>query len=254
MVVLGPRYNLKYKFMHALPNKTALFSFFISCLFLVFCGNTQNVKNVSVQEFKALIASGKGIVLDVRSPQEVAQGHIENASVLNFYDDNFESKLAFIQKDKPVYVYCKSGGRSGKAAKLLSKLGQYEVYNLSDGLMAWEKANLPLVAKADIVDEHIKSFSISDFDSLLQVHQKVLVDFHTQWCVPCRKMVPIVAALEVELKEQVFVLRIDLDQSKDLADKYNITSVPTFLLFNNAAEVWRQAGLMTKEALVEQIH
>ncbi len=67
-------------------------------------------------------------------------------------------------------------------------------------------------------------------------------------------MVPIVDALEVELKEQVFVLRIDLDQSKDLADKYKIVSVPTFLLFNNAAEVWRQAGLMTKEALVEQIH
>ena len=109
--------------MRALLNKTALFSFFISSLLFVFCGNTQNVKNISVQEFKTLIASGKGIVLDVRSPQEVAKGQIENASVLNFYDDDFESKLAFIQKDKPVYVYCKSGGRSGQAAQFLSSHG-----------------------------------------------------------------------------------------------------------------------------------
>ena len=178
MAVLGPRYSLKFKFMRALLNKTALFSFFISCLLLVFCGNTQNVKNVSVQEFKTLIASGKGIVLDVRSPQEVAKGQIENTSVLNFYDDDFESKLAFIQKDQPVYVYCKSGGRSGKAAKLLSKLGQYEVYNLSGGLMAWEKANLPLVAKADIVDEHIKSFSISDFDYSISRFCRFQIRFH----------------------------------------------------------------------------
>ena len=215
---------------------------------------TQTIEVVAPKAmYEILLKDPSAQLVDVRTKDEFAVSHLKDAQNICVTDNDFKQKVAFLDRSKPVYVYCKSGGRSGKTAKLLSKLGQYEVYNLSGGLMAWEKANYPIVAMADIADEHIKSFSISDFDSLLQVHQKVLVDFHTQWCVPCRKMVPIVDALEVELKEQVFVLRIDLDQSKDLADKYNITSVPTFLLFNNAAEVWRQAGLMTKDALVEQV-
>ncbi len=234
-------------------NKITAIILLISSLVFTFCGNTQTIKNVSAQEFKVLVASGNGIVLDVRTPEEVASGKIENASTLNYYDKDFESKLAFIQKDKPVYVYCKSGGRSSKAAKILTELGQFEVYNLSGGMRAWEKAKLPVVASSVVKDAHIKSLSVAEFDALLKTNKKVLVDFHTQWCVPCRKMVPIINELEESLKDQVFIIRIDLDQSKALTEKYNIASVPTFLLFTDGAEVWRQAGIMSKQELLKQL-
>ena len=79
------------------------------------------IEDLSVNEFKALVDSGEGILLDVRTPKEVAQGMIPGASLLNIYDENFERKLNFMQKDKPIYVYCRSGGSSSQAAKTMSK-------------------------------------------------------------------------------------------------------------------------------------
>ena len=57
------------------------------------------IEDLSVQEFKAFVDSGEGILLDVRTPEEVAQGKIPGASVINIYDENFERKLNFMQKD-----------------------------------------------------------------------------------------------------------------------------------------------------------
>jgi len=57
----------------------------------------------------------------VRTPDEVADGYIKNASTINLYDDDFIAKINLIQKDKQIYVYCKSGGRSSKATELMKK-------------------------------------------------------------------------------------------------------------------------------------
>ena len=77
------------------------------------------IKNVDAATFKELIEKEDGIVLDVRTPEEVANGHIPNASTINIYDEDFEAKINMMQKDKTIYVYCKSGGRSSQAAQLL---------------------------------------------------------------------------------------------------------------------------------------
>ena len=74
-----------------------------------------------------------------RTPEETSLGQINNASTLNFYGDSFEDKLKLIQKNKTVFVYCRSGGRSIKAAKLLLELGQHKVYNLKGGIEAWSQ-------------------------------------------------------------------------------------------------------------------
>jgi len=84
-------------------------------------------------------------LIDVRKPDEFASGHIENAVNMNFYDEDFEAQIKNLDKDKDVYIYCRSGGRSGKAAKQLEELGFTKVYDLEGGILNWEKQNLPLV-------------------------------------------------------------------------------------------------------------
>lgn len=95
-------------------------------------------KVLSSQEFKDKhAAGGESHLLDVRTPEEVAQGQIAGATNINFYDDNFEEQITGLDKNKPVFVYCKSGGRSGKASALFQKLGFKEIYDLKGGYTAW---------------------------------------------------------------------------------------------------------------------
>lgn len=98
------------------------------------------VENVEVKEFKTLVASKKGQLLDVRTPQEWESGIIEGATKINYFDKEFQAQLKKLDKNKPVYVYCATGGRSGKTAKQMEKMGFKKVYNLNGGITAWKAA------------------------------------------------------------------------------------------------------------------
>ena len=98
------------------------------------------IKDVNVQVFSELIAAGEGEVLDVRTPEEWAEGSIKGATKMNFFDSDFNAQLEKLDKSKPIYVYCKAGGRSGKAAKQMNKMGFTTVYNLVGGITAWNSA------------------------------------------------------------------------------------------------------------------
>ena len=106
--------------------------------------NSQSFTELSPKEFKSAFEKEDAILLDVRTPQEVNGGTIENASTIDYYDADFAKKVAKIQKDKTVYVYCNSGGRSSKAAKVLLNSGQARVVNLKGGIMSWQANQLPL--------------------------------------------------------------------------------------------------------------
>jgi len=97
------------------------------------------IKNIDSPTFKKLMESGQGLVLDVRTPQEVAQGYIPEASVIDIYDRNFEDKIKALPKDKEIYVYCTSGVRSMQAAKILQKNGFDKIYNLGGGIIDWQR-------------------------------------------------------------------------------------------------------------------
>ena len=102
-------------------------------------------RNVSVNEFQQLIEEkNNAILLDVRTPNEVAQGIIENANKIDFYDENFKAKLDELDKSKPVLVYCRSGRRSAIAMSTMRELGFKEVYNLQSGIIGWAEAGLEL--------------------------------------------------------------------------------------------------------------
>lgn len=110
---------------------------------LVSCGqSTETIsRNVTVEEFKKLKDEQEGILLDVRTPEEFANGHIPGAVNINFYDEDFKNKLQELDSTQAVYVYCAKGGRSSKSMKDLADLGFNRVYNLSGGYTAWKEVH-----------------------------------------------------------------------------------------------------------------
>ena len=107
------------------------------------------VQHLDAQAFAAAaLQDGKPkatlTLLDVRTPGEVAEGHLPGATVIDISDAAFMDKASALPKDKPVYVYCRSGARSARAASQLVKMGFPGVYNLSGGIMGWSRAGLPV--------------------------------------------------------------------------------------------------------------
>jgi rhodanese-related sulfurtransferase len=98
--------------------------------------------------FKKQIKKKRKIqLLDVRTPEEYAEGHLKNAQNLNFHNENFKSQIAQLNKKKPIYLYCRSGGRSGKTATMLKEMGFTQVYDLQGGITQWKNEKLPIETK-----------------------------------------------------------------------------------------------------------
>lgn len=96
--------------------------------------------DVNVEDFAALIdTSDLGFLMDVRTDAEFIEGHLKGATQLNFYEASFETSLDAMDKNIPVFIYCRSGGRSGKAAKKMKEKGFKSVYNLEGGIIAWQR-------------------------------------------------------------------------------------------------------------------
>jgi phage shock protein E len=113
----------------------------ISLLFLLSCGasaQSQDYKNLNVADFMTEIQERKYIqLLDVRTAQETDQGIIPGADKIDFYSETFKKELSELDKDTPLYIYCRSGGRSAKASAIAHELGFKEVYNLLGGYTAY---------------------------------------------------------------------------------------------------------------------
>lgn len=128
-----------------------LFLLFSAVLFIQ-CGSSEQkdlpngakAADISVEQFAAQMNAENAIILDVRTPEEVAKGKIAGALEMDFYSDDFNEQIATLDKNKAIYVYCASGGRSGKTMSRMSDMGFMEVYNLEGGMGAWLGANMPI--------------------------------------------------------------------------------------------------------------
>ena len=105
---------------------------------LFFPEKMDNVKVLSPENFKHKITSGVPVLLDVRTQREFQQGHIEGARNLDiFQTGKFQSQCELLNRDQPVYLYCRSGNRSRKASRILTKMGFREIYDLKGGILNW---------------------------------------------------------------------------------------------------------------------
>jgi len=89
-----------------------------------------------------------------------------------------------------------------------------------------------------------------NFETIINDSKPVIVDFHALWCGPCKVQSPILKEVAAELGEKVRVIKIDVDQNNSLAAQYQVQSVPTLIIFKNGKPVWRQSGVVTKNALL----
>lgn len=101
------------------------------------------VKNIRAIEFENLSKEANTLILDVRTPAEVADGKIPNAVVIDINDPEFKTKALLLDKNQSILVYCSAGVRSAQAAAFLHQQGFELVYHLKGGLGEWFQNNFP---------------------------------------------------------------------------------------------------------------
>ena len=100
----------------------------------------------------------------------------------------------------------------------------------------------------------VQKIDMENFDSEVKNSDKVtIVDFFADWCGPCRKLSPIIEEIEQELSDKAKFTKINTDENIDLAKEYQISGIPTLLVFKNGELVERMVGLMPKDSIITNI-
>ncbi|MAY84225.1 MAG: thioredoxin [Flavobacteriales bacterium] len=94
---------------------------------------------------------------------------------------------------------------------------------------------------------------MANFQELINGDTPVLVDFFAEWCGPCKMMPPILQEVKKELKDQIHIIKIDVDKNQNAAAHYRVSGVPTLMIFKNGKSLWRQSGVIPANQLIQQI-
>ncbi len=215
-------------------------------LALNFTGFAQNLPVESFE--KKLQETSNAFLLDVRTAGEFGGGHLPKATNIDFRSPDFASKIKDLPKDKPVFVYCLSGGRSAQAAEILRKEG-FQVTELQGGYLKWTTKLKPLEGVPSV--SHDQAWDLSAFGKLIQGENAVVVDFYAKWCAPCLKMMPTVDKLSNDYKGKVTVLKVEADGNQAVLQKYEIDEIPSFLVFQKGKLLQKTSGFREEAQLKE---
>jgi rhodanese-related sulfurtransferase len=221
---------------------------YVATLILSYGFYSQVNTSLPPSDFKEGIGHENIQILDVRTAGEYQNGHIPHSLLADWNKpDQFMDRIKYVDKTKPVYVYCLSGGRSAAAAKWMRENGYGPVYELKGGINAWKIASLPLESAANI-----KQTSMDEYQSKIG-SGTVLVDFGAEWCPPCKKMDPVVAQLQKGLSGQFKLVEMDAGVETDIMRALNIESIPVFIIYKNGKEIWRKQGITELAEFKNQI-
>lgn len=189
-------------------------------------------------------------IIDVRTPEEYGKGHLLNALNIDWYSNDFQTQMSTLDKLKPVFVYCLSGGRSSSAAAKMRADGFKEVYELSGGIMKWRAADLPETTSSRVMSG---GMSAEQFAALINSDQLVLVDFYADWCGPCKKMKPYLEEIASTMKNKVKVIRINADDNQVICKTLKIDALPVLQLYKNKSLIWSNSGYIDKDGVLKQL-
>lgn len=92
-----------------------------------------------------------------------------------------------------------------------------------------------------------------NFGNIINGAKPTLVDFHAEWCGPCKMQAPILKEVSAEINGKARIIKIDVDRNQAIAQKYQVMGVPTLILFKKGQPVWRQSGVATKQQVMQVI-
>lgn len=108
------------------------------------------IQYISVSKCKLLVEKYPDLaIIDVRTPEEFKQGHLQGAQLVNVEDEKFKAQLARFDKQKQVLVYCNSGARSAEACQIMRQAGFTKIFNMSKGLQDWVEHKFPTTTLTD---------------------------------------------------------------------------------------------------------
>jgi rhodanese-related sulfurtransferase len=218
----------------------ALISLLVSC-----ANQAQTGARVTPDQFESGMKA-KGVqLLDVRNAQEFKAYSLEGALQADWNDPaQFRDRTGYLDKNKPVYVYCMSGSRSSAAANYLRETGFAKVVELNGGLLSWKRAG-----KAVLTAEKKQETSFESYQQMIGSGDLVLVDYGAEWCPPCKKMEPVLQSWIKEKKGAVRLVKIDGGTDTQLMKINLVEAMPTFIVYKNGKETARKQGVLTKEEL-----
>jgi thioredoxin len=225
--------------------------FFLLLSFTILSCNGQTSKNITDIDPKTfsekITTTPNAQIIDVRTPQEFASGHIDNAINIDWLGDNFVANAEKLDKTKPVFVYCKTSNRSPQAAKKLEELGFTTIYNMQGGLLKWDAEGFSKPT------DRIIGVCSQEYAELLNSDKKVLIDFYAEWCAPCKKMTPYLLKMQKDLADKVVIIRLNADENPTLIKEMKILELPTLLIYENKELKWKHSGFISEEDLKKQL-
>lgn len=220
---------------------------FALLLLLTYChlGLAQKKNELGTADFETGVNTPGTQVLDVRTAGEFQSGHIKNALQADWTNQpQFMERIAYVDKDRPVYVYCLAGGRSHAAAEWMRKNGFKEVRELVGGMNAWKRDNKPVEGASNEPQMTLEQYKAS-----IPENKTVLVDFGASWCPPCVQMNPVLEELQQDKDLKFQLIKIDGGVHTNLMKELNLEPIPVFILYKKGKEVWRHQGVISKEEL-----
>ena len=242
---------MKVKATHQ-PNNKMKLKFLIAIFLMAFvfynCSDGQSKRtNLSAIDFANKINELPAApIIDVRTPDEFSKGHIQKAKNIDWNGNDFEKQIAMLDKAKPIFVYCLSGGRSSLAASKMRNEGFKEVYELDGGIMKWRGANMP-----EVNENKPLGMTIQNYKDLTKSDKIVLIDFYAEWCGPCKLMKPYLEEISKEKADKVVVIRINADDNQALCKELKIDVLPVLQIFKDQKLTWSHVGFIDKQGVLK---
>jgi rhodanese-related sulfurtransferase len=217
--------------------------FFLFLFFSIISCRAQPATTVlqTPDEFEKNMKAADVQLLDVRTAVEFKNGHIKNALQADWTQrSQFAERVQYVDKNRPVYIYCLVGARSASAAEWMRNNGFKNVVELGGGLNAWKAAGKSLEGSSKE-----PQMTIAQYREKITKKKTVLVDFGASWCPPCIKMNPVLDTLEKTKDLEFKLVKIDASIHTDIMKELNIEPIPVFIIYRDGIEVWRKQGMVS---------